>query len=266
MHAENMPPSALAHTDEIIHRLRQTRPALFLDYDGTLTPIVERPEDARLTPQMRQLLQDLAARLPVAIVSGRDLHDVRRMVDLDQLVYAGSHGFDILGPNLQMQHADARAALPALDAAEQKLAGLLKDVPGSRIERKGFAIAVHYRQVAEADVERVETIVDRVRAEHPRLRKKGGKKIFELQPDVEWDKGRAVLYLMRTMGLEKDGVLPIYMGDDVTDEDAFRALKGGGMGIRCGSPEEETKADYLLENVDEVEQFLRLLLNALPRP
>jgi trehalose 6-phosphate phosphatase len=258
------PPSALNRADEIIERLRKTTPALFLDYDGTLTPIVERPEDARLSPEMKNLLSTLASRFQVAVVSGRDLHDVRHMVGLDQLVYAGSHGFDILGPNgLRMQHEDAKAALPALDAAENKLAKLLSGIDGVRIERKGFAVAVHYRQAAEADTGRIERIVDQVQAEQGELRKKGGKKIFELQPDVPWDKGRAVHYLMEALDLADNNVLPIYFGDDTTDEDAFRALSGRGLGIRCGPPDEPTAADYLLDDVGEVEQFLGILLDRL---
>lgn len=262
------PPSALENVDEIISRLRQTPPVLFLDYDGTLTPIVEHPEDALISPRMKQLLRELARGLQVAIVSGRDLHDVRKMVGLEELVYAGSHGFDILGPgDLRMQQEAAKAALPALDAAEERLTGLLADIKGARIERKGFAIAVHYRQVSDQDADRLEMAVDRVREEHEELRKKGGKKIFELQPDVPWDKGRAVLYLMTALGLDRQNILPIYIGDDVTDEDAFQALAGRGLGIRCGSPEEPTAADYLLADVGEVERFLQVLKKELdPKP
>jgi len=258
---QDEPPAALQHADEIVQQLKQMPPAIFLDYDGTLTPIVERPEDARLSGVMKQVLQDLASRFTVAIVSGRDLDDVRQMVGLNELVYAGSHGFDIVGPDgLRMQLEEAKAALPDLTQAQQRLVAELGDVQGARVERKGLASAVHFRQAADSDVGRIERIVDGVREEHPNLRKRDGKKIFELQPDVPWDKGKAVLWLLRALDVDKPGVTPMYLGDDTTDEDAFRALAGRGIGIRCGSPEEPTAAQYVVKNVAEVERFLRILL------
>lgn len=257
-------PSALDHAGDILARLRNRPPALFLDYDGTLTPIVERPEDARLSEEMKQAVQALARRFSVAIVSGRDLHDVRRMVGLDELVYAGSHGFDILGPDgLRMQQEDARAALPELDQAQEKLGKRLSDIRGVRVERKGFAVAVHFRQAAEIDLDRIEHLVDRIQQEHPTLRKRSGKKIFELQPDVEWDKGHAVRWLFDALGLKGQSVTPLYLGDDTTDEDAFEALRDIGISIRCGSPQERTSAQYLVHEVGQVQAFLQLLLEKL---
>lgn len=261
--AENAP-SALDHSEEIISRLLQHPPALFLDYDGTVTPIVERPEDARLSNDMRQVINQLVARYTVAIVSGRDVHDVRRMVGLDELVYAGSHGFDILGPDgLRMQQEDAHRVLPQLDQAEAALAARLGGIPGVRIERKRFAIAVHFRQADQTSFGRIENLVDRTQQEWPQLRKKGGKRIFELQPDVPWDKGRAVRWLLRALNLDLSHITPMYFGDDVTDEDAFRAIGEIGIGIRCGSPHEPTSAHYVVESVTQVQQFLNLLLERL---
>ncbi|MEX2016465.1 MAG: trehalose-phosphatase [Candidatus Hydrogenedentales bacterium] len=256
------PRNALEARDEIQQRLEGRQPALFLDYDGTLTPIVARPELAILPEETRALLKELAQRFPVAIVSGRDLADVRKMVGLDDLVYAGSHGFDIQGPGgLRLQNEQAKSALPDLDAAESALNARITDIKDAWVERKHFAIAVHYRQVDETDAPRVETLVKQVQSQHPALRLKGGKKIWELQADIEWDKGRAVLWLLEHLGLDRPNILPIYMGDDVTDEDAFRALADRGMGIGVGVGE-DTAAHYTLRDTDEVAPFLRMLREA----
>jgi alpha,alpha-trehalase len=261
------PVSALDSADKIAAWLKHQKVALFLDYDGTLTPIVRRPEDATLSEEMRALLRQLAGRCTVAIVSGRDRQDVESMVRVEGLVYAGSHGFDIRGPHgLVMQHEGAEQRLPELDAAERQLRARTAAIAGARVERKRFAIAVHYREVADDDdVQQVERVVDEVCRAHPGLRKKGGKKVFELQPDVEWDKGRAVLWLVQSLGLDKPSVAVVYIGDDVTDEDAFRALRqhDTGIGVRVAAPDSSTEATYYLRDCEEVRGFLQLLLAIL---
>lgn len=258
------PAWALAQAVAIADRLQGKQLALFLDYDGTLTPIVRRPEDAALSDRMRSLLSALAPCCTLAIVSGRDRQDAQDMVQLDQLVYAGSHGFDIRGPGgLEMQQQDACRALPELDAAERDLRPCIDAIDGVRLERKRFAIAVHYRDVRNEDgIQQVEQAIDAVLGGHTGLRKKGGKKIFELQPDVEWDKGHAVSWLTEALGLDHPGVVVMYLGDDVTDEDAFRVLatQEDGIGIRVGDPSVETRARYYLRDCDEVQEFLQSLL------
>jgi trehalose 6-phosphate phosphatase len=261
------PVSAPEHANSLAGRLQRRKLALFLDYDGTLTPIVRRPEEATLPEEMRSLLRQLAKRAMVAIVSGRDRRNVEEMVQVENLVYAGSHGFDIRGPGgLDMQHEGAKQLLPDLDEAERKMRLRLRNIHGSHVERKRFALAVHYREVADDDVERVETAVDAVCTECPRLKKKGGKKVFELQPDVEWDKGRAVLWLATSLGLDDAGAVIIYIGDDITDEDAFRTLRHheAGIGIRVALPDSSTDAPYYLRDCDDVKQFLQWLLTMIP--
>src|SRR5262245_65261350 len=126
---------------ENIHTIarRDDRLAVFLDYDGTLTPIVSRPEDAWLPDAMRQTLRSLAARLPVAILSGRDLDDVRGRVHVDGIVYAGSHGFDIAGAG-GLRRELGPAYLPVLDAAETDLRGMLDEIPGAQVERTHLSV------------------------------------------------------------------------------------------------------------------------------
>ena len=256
-----MIPSALEHVQEIAGGTG--RAAVFLDYDGTLTPIVSQPENAWLSDSMRQTLRELAARAPVAILSGRDLDDVRRRVDLDGIIYAGSHGFDIAGPH-GLRRQMATEFLPTLDLAEKELHAALDGISGARVERKRFSIAAHYRHVNENDVPKVKQAVGEVATRHRKLRRINGKKVYELLPDVAWDKGKAVLWLLETLGLDRENVRPIYIGDDSTDEDAFRALKQTGVGILVSEQLRPTAARYSLRDPAEVERFLRALTATPP--
>ena len=211
---------------------------------------------------MRQTLRSLAARVPVAILSGRDLDDVRGRVLVDGIVYAGSHGFDIAGAGGLRRELGA-AYLPVLDTAEAELREALDEIPGAQLERKHFSVAAHYRNVNENDAFKVALAVDAVAARHRELRRMDGKKVYELLPDIDWNKGKAVLWLLETLGLEGRNVLPIYIGDDRTDEDAFRALEKRGVAILVSEHPQVTAASYWLKNPDEVECFLQKITDRL---
>ncbi|WP_157578734.1 trehalose-phosphatase [Pontibacter roseus] len=259
-------PSALQNREELLAKLQNKNPAVFLDYDGCLTPIVKEPDMAILSEEMRQVLHDLAGVCKVAVVSGRDRQNVERLVKLDNLYFAGSHGFDITGPgNMQAEPGGATAALAALDESEKLLQAKLQHVAGSLVERKRYAIAVHYRNVAEEQVSDVEQAVDAVLAEQPQLKKGLGKKVIELKPNLDWHKGKAVLWLMEELQLDKQNTLPIYIGDDITDEDAFASLQGRGIGILVGEHDDKTAATYRLEDVEEVRAFLQELTDFVKR-
>ena len=255
-----MLPSALDHVQEIAGA-RQHALAVFLDYDGTLTPIVSRPEQAVLSDSMRAVLRALATKLPVAILSGRDLEDVRRRVGIDAIVYAGSHGFDIAGPR-GLRRQTATESLPDLGMAEKELHEALDGISGARVERKRFSIAAHYRNVGENCVPEVQRLVEAVAARHPELRRIDGKKVYELLPNVDWHKGKAVLWLLRTLDLEGENVRPIYIGDDRTDEDAFGVLdlEERGVGVIVTEHPRQSAACYMLADSSEVELFLRSLI------
>ena len=251
-----MIPSALDNVHEIARR--GDRLAVFLDYDGTLTPIVRHPEDAWLSESMRETLRSLAGRLPVAILSGRDVDDVRGRVHVDGIVYAGSHGFDIAGAGGLRRELGA-AYLPVLDAAEMELREALDEIPDAQLERKHFSVAAHYRNVSEHDAVKVAQAVDAVGSRHRQLRRINGKKVYELLPDIDWNKGKAVLWLLETLELERGKAFPIFIGDDRTDEDAFHALEKHGIGILVSEQPQVTAASYCLTNPEEVEHFLRVL-------
>ncbi len=261
-------PSALEHLEDIAHQLRGKRPAIFLDYDGTLTPIVERPDLAVLSDTMRHTIRQLAERCTVAIVSGRDRLDVEKLVGLSSLVYAGSHGFDIAGPDgFEMQHEEGAKHGTFLRQAEHELRELLEETPGVLIEPKRYAVAIHYRLVADSDFPAVRDTVDTIASRYPKLRKTGGKKVFELRPRLDWDKGKAVLWLLEALHLDTAAVLPFYLGDDLTDEDAFAALAGRGVGIFVGQPPGGTsRASYGLADPSEVRTFLERMIHVVEGP
>ena len=257
-------PSALSHLPAFIPSFGEKRPAVFLDYDGTLTPIVSRPELATLAPAMRHALARLAERCPVAVVSGRDRADIQTLIQLDSVYYAGSHGFDIAGPHqVRMQHAEGLEFLPLLDAVETQLQHQLGPIPGALVERKKFTIAVHFRNVASEQLGLIEARVDAVLKQHPQLRKGLGKKVFELQPRLDWHKGKAVRWLLDTLARHTPDIVPIYIGDDVTDEDAFHTLAGHGLSIVVAEAPRRTAARYALQNPAQVQTLLQRLAAAL---
>lgn len=258
-------PSALDSLDEIVSG-DDGEAALFLDYDGTLTPIVPRPDDAILSDAMRATIQRLAGLCQIAIISGRDLNDVRDRVGINGIWYAGSHGFDIAGPaGEHSEYQEGRDYLPVLDAAEQTLRDKLMTISGCLVERKRFSIATHYRQVATDKVPNVKQAVDQTHADFPDLRITSGKKIFELQPDIDWDKGKALRWLMQALDIDPAHFIPLYIGDDVTDEDVFQELVADGVGILVAQEDQPTHAAYRLDDPDMVEQFLNRLGDKLAK-
>lgn len=257
-------PSALERGEEITSPMRRGQGAIFLDYDGVLTPIVRRPGEALLSGGMRQILATLAERMPVAVVSGRDLADLKKKVALEGIFYAGSHGFDMeMADGSPVEFREAAPFLPLLDRAEALLRERLSALRGTHVERKRYAVAVHYRETAEGDVPVVDETVEGVLGEAGPLRRTGGKKIIELRPDLDWDKGKAVCFLLDSLFNDRTAALPLYLGDDLTDEDAFRAIKGRGIGIVVRDEPRPTLADYALESTDEVMVFLKGVADAL---
>lgn len=264
-------PHAVEHESEVNERLSGRKPAVFLDYDGTLSPIVERPEDAVISENMRRVVKELASRCTVCVVSGRDRAVVQELMGLDGMIVAGSHGFDIWSPDEgTIEHDAASGHDGLLERVRKRLSEELGDADGVSTEQKKASVAVHYRLAAGPDRERVRETVEGILADHPdEVKVTPGKMVYELQPKVDWDKGKAVLYLLEILELDGDDVLPIYIGDDVTDEDTFRALagrgEGRGLGIYVGELEDpesagrKTHADYALTDVGEVETFLDAL-------
>lgn len=222
---------------------------MFLDYDGTLSPIAPRPELAILPAETREVVRRLSERYPVAILSGRGREDVASMVGLEGIAYAGSHGYDIAGPGFR--HEVGEGIPETIDSATRELRRELDDLDGVIVEPKRFAISIHFRLAQDKDVPAIEKTVDEVAARHPSLRKGHGKKLFELRPNLDWDKGKALLWILDAMDLDR--AVPLYIGDDLTDEDAFRVVE---LGILVAEEPRETLASHWLRNPDEVRRFL----------
>lgn len=255
------------HLDTILQRCRaHERCVLLLDYDGTLTPIVSHPDAARLSSTMAKVLSALAKhpRYRVAIVSGRALNDLRQRVVGNGLALAGNHGLEIEAPGGCFEHPEVQRVRPHIRALAQALQCDLAEVPGVFIEDKGATLSVHYRAVPEAWVRTVkERLNERIRpvVQSGEVRLGTGKAVFEVRPRVPWDKGQAVRWMVDRLrqDLPPTGVLAIYLGDDETDEDAFRVLALTGIGIVVGSNRQRSAAHYWVESVEEVERFLRAL-------
>jgi trehalose-phosphatase len=238
---------------------------LFLDYGGTLTPANQKPENAELSKKMRRALRKVAKLMPVTIVSGRDVQELRDRIDLPEVIYAGSHGLEILGPDLHLELPEGIDVREDLDRATAELSRVLAGFPGVSIERKRFAIVVHYKKRDMLDTAHLEATIEQVQMQLPRLRNIGGKEVFELLPNIDWHKGRAVKWLLAEMGLDGPDSLPLYFGDDVTDEDAFRSLRGAGIGILVAKRPQPSTATYRVGNSDDVLKFLNHLIHALKR-
>lgn len=260
---ESALPSALTHRSELAARLEGKRLAVFLDFDGTLAPVVDRPDMAALSDSMRRIVSTLADRCPVIVISGRDRKDVHERVGLDNLVYAGSHGFDIAWPDNGTEPlADCTRFHDLLEEVGAALERKLGPVDGAIIEPKSCSVAVHYRLTNDAGAIAVKAAVEGLLANYPRLRGVSGKKVYEILPGLNWDKGKAVLWMLRALDLDGPDVMPVYVGDDITDEDAFNALEGRGVrvyvsdGVDGGAP---PAADYSVKDPDEVGLLLAFL-------
>eukprot|EP00899_Mesostigma_viride_P004742 jgi/Mesvir1/14269/Mv09700-RA.1 len=270
-------PSALEDFDQIFSRTIGRQLAVFLDYDGTLSPIVENPDMAFMSDEMRSAVRQVASQFPTAIVSGRGREKVANFVQLEELFYAGSHGMDIAGPlpetvslwNQMPSMGPAVRFQPALeyaaiaDSACSHLRSRLRHIPGAYVEHNVYCLSVHLRQVDPRYWEEMrQAVADVIAASDGVLRGMTGRKVLEVRPNISWNKGMALEFLLESSGLSsRDDVTCIYLGDDRTDEDAFRVLadKGYGFGVLVSSVPKDTCAKYSLRDPAEVCRFLKRL-------
>lgn len=245
----------------------------FLDYDGTLAPIADAPQEAVLPKETKELLRSLAA-LPickVAIISGRALRDIEKQVGLSHIVYVGNHGFEIKGPRITFESPLPRRYRTILKSIKEKLQKELSDIRGVIFEDKGFSFCVHYRQVDKSKIPLVKAafsgalLIHEIRDD---VTVRPGKMLLEVRPAIAWDKGKVVSWLLARQKFVSDekgrNVLPVYIGDDFTDEDAFRDINNKGITIFVGRPR-KTLAKYRVSNTDEVARFLGEAQNAITK-
>ena len=239
-----------------------TRIALFLDFDGTISPIVSKPRDAKIDPAVLQILNTLIARpdCNVAIVSGRALSDLRERVGLTNVIYAGNHGLEIESDSCRFREPAAEALRRELRCVFLQLKLALSDTDGVEIEDKALTLSVHFRRVAEQLHDWVRSVTSNTVARSRSFVCQEGKMVLDLRPRVRWNKGHAIRWIARQV--LPPSSLPIFIGDDVTDEDGFAALPEG-ITIRVGGPA-ETEAQYTLPDVAAVGRFLTWLNHAKP--
>jgi len=231
---------------DLLDRLAEdpARAALFLDVDGVLAPIVPRPEDARVPDETRAELRRLNGRYAlVACVSGRAGKDARRIVGVPELTYVGNHGLE-----LEPAAADWTAALQRL----------LAEVAWPHTEDKGLTAALHYRDMADEAAARAQLEAVAARARAAGFVARFGRKVLDLVPPVDTDKGKAVRTLLNRSKLDR----ALAAGDDTTDLDAFHALDGLALGVRVAVSSDEGPAQ-LREEADIVvadpQEFLGVL-------
>jgi trehalose-phosphatase len=197
--------------------------------------------------------------MPVIILSDRDLDDLRRRVGLPRVIYAGSHGLEIQGPELRLELPEAQDAQAELAAATDALERRLAAVPGARIERRHFAVAVLGGPEDGTDPRRLADIVDTVAGEHPRLRRTGAGARLMLRPDIDWDEGHAVRWVLAELGRDDGDTLPVFIGGSEADENAFRELRRHGLGILAAGVPRPSAAHYRLGDRARVEALLQEL-------
>jgi len=249
------------------------RPVVFLDFDGTLSDITAHPDSATLVDGAAEALRALAEQCPVAVISGRDLADVRERVKVDEVWYAGSHGLELMAPDgTYHENAGAADLIGTLARAACRLAEMIGDISGIELEHKRFAVAVHYRNADPADIDRVTAAV-RSLGRSEGLRTTAGRKVIELRPNLYWEKGTTLNWLLERIqasdcAADAASVLPIYIGDDITDEDAFDAVQFDGVGIVVRHAEHGDRpsaALFSLESPSTVVEFIGRLARDLER-
>ncbi len=257
-HKGKRPRPLWTNLDEFKGQLKDKKPFLFLDYDGTLTPIVDSPDRAVLPEQMRHIIRALSELVPVAIISGRMLEDVMQKVAVEGVFYAGNHGAEIWDREKVIVSHDVEATKEIMQDFLQRVRKMIGNISGVVIEDKGLTASIHFRNVNVKNLERVFRQFNKLADEFREVfRFTTGKKVFEVRPLSAWNKGDAVIWMLERFAPER---MPIYIGDDITDEDAFLAIEGRGISISVGY---RRNSDYYLKSQKEVEPLLVEILRLL---
>jgi trehalose 6-phosphate phosphatase len=276
--SDRTPPDALSRLDELARWLDESEGVVLgVDFDGTLSSIVEDPTDASLTPAARTTLEELASApsIALAVVSGRAIDDLMERVDVENVVYAGNHGLELVHDGRKTVHPEAARRQPTICRLCEELDARLEDIPGCAVENKGISGTVHFRRAPDDAVSDVVGTVEEMVSSVDGIRVTAGKQVRELRPAVDWDKGRAMELLADSAS---DTWRTMYVGDDTTDEDAFQAIQPEGVGVHVAADDErnvETAARYRIDGFDAVPRLLawvgmslesRSLLDAQPDP
>lgn len=258
MNPDQIPSHWTEDRERLSERLSTSRRLLVAcDFDGTLAPLAARPETVSLPEATGSVLRQLTANgdIHLAIISGRSLADIRARVPVPVDCFAGTHGLELMGHGLDGDAGQAAALQPRMTAMAAVLNRRLATFPGVFVECKRLALAVHYRQVDPVDRERVTRAVTEVAAADGAFRLQPGHLVVEILPDLARDKGEALKRIAGCLGIPRSAVL--YLGDDATDEAAFRAIPNG-ISVSIG-PSRPSAAHWMARDPDDVRQLLAWL-------
>ncbi|OGL46765.1 MAG: trehalose-phosphatase, partial [Candidatus Schekmanbacteria bacterium RBG_13_48_7] len=204
---------------------------LFLDYDGTLSPIAPSPPKALLPTDAKKILEKLLKtnQCELAVISGRSVSNLKKLIGIRNVTYIGTHGFEIDGPAIRFRKRIPVKYQATLKNIERKLHNKLAPFNGVLIENKGISLSLHYRLVSRKNIPSVKKMFYDIAGPYVKKNKiktGRGKMVLEIRPPVKWNKGAAVLWLLekKYAGFRNMPLAPVYIGDDRTDEDAFKVL------------------------------------------
>ncbi|MFH1189532.1 MAG: trehalose-phosphatase [Candidatus Omnitrophota bacterium] len=243
---------------------------LFLDCDGTLAPIAATPGRAAIPKRTRKALVAFSKseKSRLAIISGRSLSDIKAFVGLDGIIYTGNHGLEIEGPGITSRWKMPGSYKDSLAEIREQLARGLGSMPGIMIEDKGLSLCLHYR-MARAGEKKIIDLFRKVTGPYisaGKISVMHGKKSAEVRPATGWNKGKIVGWLLERERLRLGGedIIAVYVGDDETDEDAFKTLSEGGITVRVGRSS-DSSAKYYVDDTDDVYRFLKMILKTRSR-
>ena len=255
-----MAPSPSAFKTEILIRQKERAPVFFFDFDGTLAEIEQTPDKVTFRPIARFIVAELAKNYTVGIITGRALREIKKLVGINGIFYSGNHGVEIDGPGLRFVEKNSASSAKFIGSLVQTIRRKLKPY-GAIVQPKKYSVAVHYRTVEPGLVRNLLDdleAITRAPVKAGKIKLQLGKKVVELKPPVEWDKGKAIEKIVRECG--HTGRV-FFFGDDMTDEYGFKKVNElRGVSVFVGPLERETAAKYRLDSpsalVGELAKFL----------
>lgn len=253
------------HIEDIKRRIDGRILFLVLDYDGTLAPMADTPQEGGISESMRQTVRRAAEKMTAVVISGHPVEDVRQRMRLPGIFYAGSHGFEIIDPLEQATvHEKAKKLRKPIDQVHAKISQRLKGVKGVFVEHAKYTISVHYRLAAEQGASEIRAAVEEVLKEYPQLEMLDGNKALEIRPKVEWGKGWAVSWILDYLDFDPSTNFLVTIGNDTTDEDMLGIPEGAGFGVLVSDHPRSSQAAYVLRNTEDVQKALEFFLTMNP--
>lgn len=248
-------------------RLKGKKIYLLLDYDGTLTAIAPNPAQAVLAQKTREILKKLAvhSRCVLAIISGRSLANLKKMLHIPKIIYSGNHGLEVDYCGVLVPLFEDASFHVLLQKIYTELRQKMKGIKGVLLENKKMTLSLHYRLADNRQIPKIKSFFQETIQPYQASRQilvTSGKMVLEIRPPIKWGKGELVRWLLPDINRKKQDRAVFYFGDDTTDEDAFRVLKGKGFTVLVGR-KKRSAAEYYLRNSEEVREILNKIWHEL---